>query len=309
MTKLFSPNSIGVHRCCPACLSSEARFLFHKHEASFIECRVCRTVYINPLPPETMLLDRYQDLGASYFTNETKLALDFDLSRYWRELAILPEQARQGSLLDVGCATGSFLLCALEQGFSEVNGIDISVSSVNYANQKIGKSVAIAGDFLKQPFHPEEFNVVTLWATLEHVTKPEEFLREAHRVLKKHGLLCLSVPNRNGLSMRLLGDRYHQVGLDHLNYFTPSGLKLLLKRVGFTSLKTRTRSFNPIIFWKDYRGRHLYGQFEQSDVLADQQQNAELRRNPLVRWTQQAIDLALIPLGIGDLLIVLAKKV
>jgi len=32
--------------------------------------------------------------------------------------------------------------------------------------ERIGKPVAIAEDFLKQPFQPGEFDVVTLWVTL-----------------------------------------------------------------------------------------------------------------------------------------------
>jgi ubiquinone/menaquinone biosynthesis C-methylase UbiE len=264
---------------------------------------------VNPCPPEDLLRQLYQDLGADYFTLEAKLILDFDSNRYWREISAIPKQIQHGRLLDVGCATGAFLLCASKHGFTEVKGIDISVSSVEYANKIMGKPVAIAEDFLKQPFHSDEFDVVTLWVTLEHLTKPESFLNEAHRVLKRKGVLCLSVPNRNGLAMRLLGPRYSMVHLEHLNYFTPGSLKLLLKRVGFKTLNTRTYLSNPILLWKDYQGRHLSDQIGQCDVLADQRQNVELRKNLLVRLLQRTIDFVVSPLGIGDLLIIVAQKV
>jgi len=55
-----------------------------------------------------LLRQLYQNLGADYFTDQAKLALDFDPNRYWREISIIPKQLRQGRLLDVGCATGAF---------------------------------------------------------------------------------------------------------------------------------------------------------------------------------------------------------
>ena len=119
----------------------------------------------------------------------------------------------------------------------------------------------------------------------------------------------MSVPNRNGLSVRALGPRYHMVGLEHLNYFTPSSLKLLLERTGFIVLKTQTRSFNPLTFWKDHQGRHLSGQFRRSDLIADQQQNVQLRKKPATRVMERLVDFAVTLLGVGDLLIVTAQRV
>jgi len=99
--------------------------------------------------------------------------------------------------------------------------------------------------------------------------------------------------------MRLLGSRYNMVGLDHLNYFTPRSFEVIIKRVGFVVLKTRTHVSNPILLWKDYQGRHLSGQMNQKDVLADQRQNIELRKNSLVRLIQHTADFVISPLGLG----------
>lgn len=108
--------------------------------------------------------------------------------------------------------------------------------------------------------------------------------------------------------MRVLGSRYHMVGLEHLNYCTPASLKMLLQRVGFVMQTYRTCGFNPLIFWKDLRGRHLSGRFSPNDLLQDQRQNADLRKNPVVRFLQKMADLAVAPILAGDLLIMTAQK-
>ena len=308
MPREFTIDATWSTRPCPACRTPHGNVLFHKENVPFVECVSCRTVYVNPAPPASLLWSVYDKLGAEYFTDNTKLALDSNPQRYWRELPAIPAEMRHGRLLDVGCATGSFLACALNAGFTDVRGIDISGPSVDYANQRMGETVAIAGDFLTQPFQSGEFDVVTLWATLEHVVAAEDFLHESHRVLKKGGVLCVSVPNRNELSMRALGPRYHMVGLEHLNYFTPLGLKQLSQRVGFNGHKIRTRAFNPITFCRDCGGRHLSGQFGHQDLLADYQSNASLVRIPAVRLAQRLVDLAVTWLNVGDLLILTARK-
>ena len=308
MPRDFTIDDTWSTRPCPACQSWRATVLFRKENIPFVECRSCRTVYVNPTPPASLLQSLYDNLGANYFSDDVKLALDFNPRRYWRELSAIPTWARHGRLLDVGCATGSFLAGALAIGFADVRGIDISRPSIEYANQKMGLSVAIAADFLSQPFVAGEFDMVTLWATLEHVAEPEQFLRESCRVLKKGGMVCLSVPNRSGISMRGLGRRWHMVGLEHLNYFTPPSLRLLLERVGFVTHKTQTRSFNPLSFWKDLGGRHLSGQFGQRELLAEYQSNANLRRNPAIGLAQRLVDVAVTWLGVGDLLILTAQK-
>ena len=108
--------------------------------------------------------------------------------------------------------------------------------------------------------------------------------------------------------MRGLGPRWHMVGLEHLNYFTPASLLLLLERVGFVTRRTQTRSFNPLSFWRDLGGRHLSGQFGQQELLAEYQSNASLRRNPAIRLAQRLMDVAVTWLGVGDLLILTAQK-
>jgi len=99
MSQSFAVDETWSVRCCPACSASKTKLLFLKENVPFVECTVCQTVYINPLHLKIYLRQLYQNLGADYFTDQAKLALDFDPNRYWREISIIPKQLRQGRLL------------------------------------------------------------------------------------------------------------------------------------------------------------------------------------------------------------------
>ena len=99
------------------------------------------------------------------------------------------------------------------------------------------------------------------------------------------------------------------VGLEHLTYFTFLGLQLLLARMGFKVFRAQSRSFNPIAFWKDLRGRHLTGQFGPAQFISQSHQTATLRRNSTIRWVERGLDRVLNWAGVGGLLIISARKV
>jgi SAM-dependent methyltransferase len=81
----------------------------------------------------------------------------------------------------------------------------------------------VVGDLVRIPFADASFQAVLSTETLEHLTDPEAFLREAARVLRSGGRLFLTAP---------LSFREHQEPHDYFRY-TRHGLALLLGRAGF----------------------------------------------------------------------------
>ena len=308
MNRIFTPDDTWRPRHCPGCGANAARPRFTKENVPYVECYGCGTVYVNPVPPDAVFDRLYNEDWAAYFQDVEKLERDFDPARYWRECDAIPRDRRHGALLDVGCATGSFLALAKANGFHPVSGIDVSAPSVAYANDRLGEPAALAGSFLDQPFAPATFDVVTLWATLEHLPNAEAFVREAHRVLRPDGLLCVSVPNRGSVAMRALGPKYHMVGLEHVNYFSVRGLRALLGQCGFDVARSMTRGFNPFAFARDFSGRHLYPDWNARALLQEGAQNASMRQNPAVRLAERVVDRAVRAVGVGELLIMTGRK-
>lgn len=84
-------------------------------------------------------------------------------------------------------------------------------------------------DIMNLPFKERTFDAVLCTQVLEHVKEPGKALKELYRVLKKGGLLYLSVPQSDGV---------HQAPHDYYRY-TNYGLKYLLEKQGYKILDIR----------------------------------------------------------------------
>lgn len=294
-----------VHRACPTCGAGSFRKLFVKDAYTYVACVPCGMVYISPIPAQHVLEHSYEQLSEDYFLDERRRAIDDYPQRHARELALLARSAAHGRLLDVGCATGSFLRAVQTVGFTDVSGIDIAGPSIEAA-RRLGLR-AVAGDFEKGVFEPASLDIVTMWNTLEHLPAPQAFVNEAFRVLRPGGTILVSVPNYGSLSVLLLGKRYRYIGLAHLNYFSVRTLTALLSRTGFEVGYTETRSFNPYVVIQDWRGA--------STATVDLIRETELSKSfkserafAPARLAYTLVDLALRAMGRGDSLLAIGRK-
>jgi 2-polyprenyl-3-methyl-5-hydroxy-6-metoxy-1,4-benzoquinol methylase len=231
---------------CPIC-AGRSKWLFKKFACEYYGCEKCDFEFIWPRPLESELAATYQEDGNAYWSDDRMIRFAYSPTKNRREIALLTRFVSSGSLLDLGCSTGSFVKSARDIGFN-AEGIDIAESSVR-VGQRRGLPLR-AGDVLSMDI-PETYDVVTMWATLEHLPDPVCHLRRAHSLLKSNGLLFVSVPNHAGLTQRILGKRNRYVGSEHLNYFFPKVLKKTLSDSGFVVSAMTTYGFNPLIFLKD----------------------------------------------------------
>jgi 2-polyprenyl-3-methyl-5-hydroxy-6-metoxy-1,4-benzoquinol methylase len=292
-------------RACPVCHKATARRVFDKDSYTYVACGDCGVVYINPVPSDDVLAREYDEVSAEYFLDERRLAIDEYPERHAREVELLRCVGAAGRLLDVGCATGSFMMAAKSMGFVHIAGIDIAQPSIAVARQR--GFDAVAGSFPARVFPPGSADVITMWNTLEHLTAPCEFVQEAERVLSPGGFLAVSVPNYDSLSVRLLGTRYRYIELAHLNYFNRRTLGRLLTRAGFQIAHAETRSFNPYVVWQDLRG----GRTDTEEMIRETQLSRSFKTKTgfaPARLVYSVVDRLLKAIGRGDSLLVAARK-
>jgi 2-polyprenyl-3-methyl-5-hydroxy-6-metoxy-1,4-benzoquinol methylase len=285
---------------CPLCANTAA-FQFEKFGYSYFGCP-CGFVFLWPRPSEGELQQLYKKHGEEYWTSERMLNFAFSPTKSKREMRFVRRFASRGTLLDIGCSTGSFVKAAREGGF-DAEGVDISAPAVQ-CGQRLGLPL-YALDILRESTG-KQYDIITLWATLEHLPDPVQHLLRARELLKAGGLLFVSVPNYSGISQRILGkwDRY--VGSDHLNYFRPKILRRAVERAGLTFKGVTTFGFNPIVIVHDFKNRRT-NNLTVEDMQIDQASTLRAKESPLLH-IQRAAEVGLDGLSLGDALAICAQN-
>lgn len=141
----------------------------------------------------------------------------------------LPDLSDPGSLLDVGCGSGSTMQL-LELFGWRTEGVDTDPIAVCMGREQ-GMKIEL-GD-IDVYADGQRFDVIRFWHSLEHVHDPVRTLRRARRLLNPQGYLIVGVPNRSSLSRRLFARFWHQWDVPrHLYHFSPAGLRGVLQYSG-----------------------------------------------------------------------------
>lgn len=236
---------------CPVC-GSATRPWATVHDFLIRGCMICRMKFVYPLPEDVSSV-----YSADYFFGAEKGFgyVNYDQDKQAQMPALRTylkyiEERRpdRGRLLDVGAATGVFVELAQGGGW-QAEGIEISSAAVASARAKgLPVSEAVIEDVQGEAL----YDAVTFLDVLEHVPRPKEALRAAHRLLRPGGILLINVPNAGSLFARVMGKRWHAViPPEHLSYFTQAALERLLTDTGFIRIKAATvnKSFGlPYLF-------------------------------------------------------------
>ena len=151
--------------------------------------------------------------------------MDLQAASVWRDLTA-PLASAQGVVLDVGAGAQPYR--GLLSPSVTYRAIDIAEAGDSFGYQNPDTEY-FSGDVW--PVASDSVDVVLSTETLEHVPDPDRFLAEVNRVLRRGGMLILTVP---------FSARWHYVPHDYWR-FTPSGLQMLLERNGFGSVRVHAR--------------------------------------------------------------------
>lgn len=208
---------------------------FSGDEFALATCSNCGLVYL-PMRPSGKDLDDYypEDYEAYYLLGKESTADSWHLRRALNlQLKFVDGQSdTKGKLLDVGCATGNFLMIARENGW-EGMGIEPVQKAAQLARDYYGVEV-ITGTLESADLPSSSFDVITMWDVLEHLPSPKRAFLRSWELLKPGGNLVFSIPNLASFDRYLFG-RYW-IGWDtprHFNLFTNETLQELLKITGF----------------------------------------------------------------------------
>jgi len=222
---------------CPIC--NKKSFYKLRGVGKIIRCSNCGFGRLNLCPPLDDVEAMYN--AKAYFgdKNGDEYYLDA-LKRYKFISRKIPSGAK---ILDFGCGMGQFIgLC--RKGGYRIKGYDISKYVVNKVNSKYG-FVAKSGKLSKRMYKQGSFDVITSFDVIEHVWDFEKAIDCFNYWLKPGGYLYLSTPNIDSWDAKLFSSRWHGYTKlkEHLVYFSPKTINILLKRNGFYQVSVKQWGF------------------------------------------------------------------
>jgi SAM-dependent methyltransferase len=152
-------------------------------------------------------------------------------------------------VLDCGCGYGWPLKILSELRDGRLVGADRDLTRLGKARREVARGVAVvAADVGHLPFADETFDKILLSEVLEHLPDDLGALLEVGRVLKRGGVVAVTVPNHHypmlwdpiNWTRERLGLAPIRAGVlggiwtDHLRLYDRQGIAALLRRADFT---------------------------------------------------------------------------
>lgn len=151
--------------------------------------------------------DFYDELGHDWYKSDTH-AISLLRCESYRKLDYIYKIFKQyevsfgSKIIDIACGAG-FIANPLAKSGYEVTGIDVSEASLSIARQYANPSALVTykkQNALDLEEKSNSYDVALLMDCLEHFSNPDQAVKEAHRILRKGGLLIYHTINRTFLA-------------------------------------------------------------------------------------------------------------
>ncbi len=195
---------------------------------------------------------------------------------------------KNGSILDVGCGCGGFLVPFQKRGW-EVYGNDPEKIHIDQGNEKwdLGLEAIDAEDM---EYEADSLDLVIIMGSLEHAYDPNVILAKCWRSLKPRGMIVIEG------RFFPIGPSYRYFNANHHRYLREKSCQLLLLKHGFKTYEVTTAPVTG-----DHTGRDgdgfVFARKEMLDTqsaLVEQSKNRELVENvDHLRQSLEAHDLLL----------------
>lgn len=231
---------------CNLCKSKKFKVIYNKityweYKGFFriVQCYDCGLIFTSPRPILSEMEKYYQQ--DNYFgrdirnTNDTYNDKKERVDAYNPAYHLITSRKEKGSILDIGAGTGMFLSEFKDRGWI-VDGVELESHAVSYAKKQY-KITLRHGDFFQFKFQKKVYDCVTLNGVLEHLHDPLSTLTAIRPLLKRDGLLVLSIPNVSGIGRTIFGKNWFPWQPPrHLYHFSPITIREMLKNAGYTNI-------------------------------------------------------------------------
>ena len=231
-------------RQCPACGSDASKFIFESYDQyPYHACGNCGTWFV-PLRIDESSFEAFRaavpeakKISESIMLGRDTISREGDRRRFQQYFEMLTPvlRGRRGAVryLDIGCGVGHSVELARELGWQAI-GVELNETAVETA-QKAGRNVVRS---LGQAA-TSQYDIISLFETLEHITDPGTVMRDVSALLAKGGVIMMTLPQRGSFELMILREQsFHIFGgsenVGHINLFDRHGVSTLLERHGLS---------------------------------------------------------------------------
>jgi 2-polyprenyl-3-methyl-5-hydroxy-6-metoxy-1,4-benzoquinol methylase len=208
--------------------------LINENSYDLLECDQCEIAMLNPFPSDLELGKLYS--SGNYRATKGKrfghiIETLIHLGRIKKRKRI-HQFAKVGKILDIGCGRGLFL-DVMRRGGWDVIGTEFNEETASHVTKAYGLKV-FPGDIIQHKLKTESIDAININQVLEHLKNPDKILAESFRLLRKGGVLIISVPDLRSPQFALGKENWFLLDLPfHLFHFTEEGLSKLLRKNQF----------------------------------------------------------------------------
>ncbi len=193
-----------------------------------VKCAACGLVRSDPVAAAETLAKLYAVSTLDYACEIPNIRRTY--GRYLAKAGKYLSPA--GSLLEIGCGSGFFLEEALERGYTEVRGVELSAPAAEKAVPAVRPNISVG--FMEPGSYADgRFDIICMFQVLDHVPQPAELLDSCLRALRPGGAILVLNHNIDAVSARLLGERSPIVDIEHTFLYGEKTLARLVESRGF----------------------------------------------------------------------------
>ena len=221
-------------------------FSVSKEDFTIVKCKGCNFHFTNPRPSDKELAKYY--ISDHYIShNNTSKNLFEKTYQLVRKITIrtkynlVSDFFKSGRILDIGCGTGDFLHKCNKKNWN-TKGIEPSAVARKQAVENHNLDVEESTDLRKLN---GEFDIITMWHVLEHVTELNNTVSEIRKLLSADGKAIIAVPNLESFDSYYYKKFWAAYDLPiHLYHFSKTSITKLFEKHGFSLRKTKGMKFD-----------------------------------------------------------------
>lgn len=235
--------STTIHyNACPVCGSADLQpvfsvkdFTVSQQQFAIVACAKCTLRFTQDVPDAANIGPYYKSEDYISHTNTSKGLINklYQTVRGYtmkvkRNLIQKHTGLQKGSLLDMGCGTGTFLHTMQQNGW-QVTGMEPDDTARAAAKQAYGLIIDSPEQFYNLP--AEKFDAITLWHVLEHVHDLHEYIAQLKKILKPNGRIFIAVPNYQAAEENVYSEYWAAYDVPrHLYHFSPESIRALMQK-------------------------------------------------------------------------------